>query len=68
MKADGIWANIFRLGPRKESLAEILPKVISEEAPSPSVWNRATPPELEAICLKCLRKDPSKRYPSASAP
>ena len=24
MKADGIWANIFRLGPRKESLAEIL--------------------------------------------
>jgi len=24
MKADGIWANIFRLGQRKESLAEIL--------------------------------------------
>ncbi len=24
MKADGIWANIFRLGSRKESLAEIL--------------------------------------------
>ncbi len=27
MKADGIWGNIFRLGPRKESLAEILQNV-----------------------------------------
>jgi CRP-like cAMP-binding protein len=27
MKADGIWGNIFRHGPRKESLAEILQAV-----------------------------------------
>jgi CRP-like cAMP-binding protein len=27
MKADGIWANIFRFGARKESLAEILQNV-----------------------------------------
>jgi CRP/FNR family transcriptional regulator, cyclic AMP receptor protein len=27
MKADGIWANIFRLGSRKESLAEILQNI-----------------------------------------
>src|SRR5215471_4492906 len=27
MKADGIWANIFRLGKRDESLAEILKKI-----------------------------------------
>ena len=27
MKADGIWGNIFRLGPRKESLADILQNI-----------------------------------------
>jgi CRP/FNR family transcriptional regulator, cyclic AMP receptor protein len=27
MRADGIWGNIFRYGPRKESLAEILQNV-----------------------------------------
>jgi signal-transduction protein with cAMP-binding, CBS, and nucleotidyltransferase domain len=27
MKADGIWANIFRFGARKDSLAEILQNI-----------------------------------------
>src|SRR5262245_677312 len=27
MKTDGIWANIFRLGPRKNSLAEVLANI-----------------------------------------
>src|SRR5882672_7130202 len=28
MKADGIWANIFRLGPRKDSLADTLQNIL----------------------------------------
>jgi serine/threonine-protein kinase len=53
----------FRAGTVMETLVQVL-----ERVPSPPRLHRAgVPPELEAICLKCLEKDPGHRYPSAAA-
>jgi predicted Ser/Thr protein kinase len=50
-----------------DSLPEILLRVV-HEPPTPIRWSRPlVPAELEAICLKCLSKDPAQRYPSAGA-
>jgi serine/threonine protein kinase len=48
-----------------ETLMETLYKVVHEEVAPPRQHNPAVPVELEAICLKCLRKDPAQRYASA---
>jgi hypothetical protein len=45
----------------------VLTRVVSEAPPNPRVLRPEIPPDLEAICLKCLEKDPSQRYPSARA-
>jgi hypothetical protein len=39
--------------------------VISDEPVAPSSIRPALPSDLETICLKCLQKDPLKRYASA---
>jgi eukaryotic-like serine/threonine-protein kinase len=50
-----------------ESALAVVEKVIQESvAPVRSVAPHA-PPELCAICEKCLRKDPAERYPNARA-
>jgi tRNA A-37 threonylcarbamoyl transferase component Bud32 len=41
--------------------------VREREADPPSLWNAALDRTLEAICLKCLAKEPQKRYASAAA-
>jgi WD40 repeat protein/tetratricopeptide (TPR) repeat protein/tRNA A-37 threonylcarbamoyl transferase component Bud32 len=48
------------------SLDTIL-QVISDEPVPPRQLQPRTPRDLETICLKCLRKDPKKRYASAKA-
>ena len=45
--------------------AETLRLVVSEDPCSPRQWKPQCPRDLEAICLKCLEKSPTKRYRSA---
>jgi hypothetical protein len=48
-------------GPRHE----VLMRVLSEEPVPPSRRGAKVPRDLETICLKCLSKEPAKRYASA---
>jgi hypothetical protein len=50
-----------------DSVTEILFKVV-QEPPTPVRQVRpSVPAELEAVCLRCLCKEPAGRYPSAGA-
>jgi serine/threonine protein kinase len=44
----------------------VLRRVVDEAPAPPHEINANAPPELQAICLKCLEKDPARRYPSAA--
>jgi serine/threonine protein kinase len=50
---------------RGSSLAETLNRVRNEEPVPPRRLNPGVPRDLETVCLKCLRKQPEQRYPSA---
>ena len=50
---------------RAKSLVELLMMVIHDEPTPPRDHNAQCPRDLEAICLKCLEKDPEDRYASA---
>ncbi|QEL16520.1 serine/threonine-protein kinase [Limnoglobus roseus] len=43
----------------------LLHQIITEEPESPRIHNAELPPALEAIVLKCLRKNPDQRFPTA---
>lgn len=40
--------------------------VLESDPPAPRLLNPALPPELETICLKCLEREPGRRYAAAS--
>jgi serine/threonine-protein kinase len=53
----------FEMAPLLETL-----ELVRSEAPRPPRQVRpGVPADLETICLKCLEKDPARRYPSAQA-
>ena len=49
------------------SMVEVLRAVVHDEPPRPSQRRPGLPRDLETICLKCLEKDPARRYASAEA-
>jgi serine/threonine-protein kinase len=50
---------------RAATALETLVQVLECQPPRPRALNRAVPRDLETICLKCLEKDPARRYASA---
>src|SRR5213083_932287 len=50
-----------------ETTFETIKLVLDTEPRQPRLWNRKIDRELSTICLKCLEKDPKRRYSSALA-
>ncbi|MGD9853800.1 MAG: protein kinase [Planctomycetaceae bacterium] len=52
---------------RAETTIETLIQVLHAECVQPRLLNPGVPVDLETICLKCLEKEPTRRYASAQA-
>jgi len=77
IKAVGPWTDVYGMGAilyeiltgcppfRSDSFMKTLARVLEDEPESPRRLRPEVPVELEAICLKCLAKNPAERYDSA---
>ena len=50
-----------------ETLTDTLQDVVNKEPVSPRLLNPSVPRDLETLCLKCLEKEPARRYQTAEA-
>jgi serine/threonine-protein kinase len=50
-----------------ETPMDTMLQVVSDEVVPPTLLNMKVPRDLETICLRCLQKEPAKRYRSAGA-
>jgi serine/threonine protein kinase len=51
----------------RSRVLEVIKQVTEAKPEPPSRWRRGVPRALDAICLKCLEKNPAKRYTTAAA-
>ena len=51
--------------PFRGNAGKLLYQVVHDAPPSPRGLNQQVSEDLEAICLKCLAKEPKNRYPTA---
>ena len=48
------------------SIHETIRQVLNDDPVAPRLLNSGVPRDLETICLKCLEREPTRRYPTAS--
>jgi tetratricopeptide (TPR) repeat protein/predicted Ser/Thr protein kinase len=68
----GLGATLFHLLAGRppfvdEDVVQLLRRIVEEEPPSLVTLAADVPRDLETIVLKCLEKDPARRYPTALA-